>query len=151
MVDASILKFAGHKPSRKFPPNQDIPPQKAFRNIEARLKYVDLTGEKLFNTFSSDVWRWAAKRHKVYIIANEEQILIYEAQLSKYDELVTIEKIELPEARPDNFDMPGGFRPPRGRTEELMEPRGPMGANQIFDILLNGKPLFLVEWTREFL
>lgn len=151
LVDASILKFAGHKPSRKFPPNQGISPQKAFRNIETRLKYADLTGKELFNAFSSDVWRWAAKRHKVYIIANEEQILMYKAQLSKYDELVTIEKIELPEVRPDNFDMSGGFRPPRGRTQELIEPRGPMGPNRIFDILLNGKPLFLVEWTHKFL
>jgi len=136
LIDASVLKFAAPKPPRIFAPNQNIPTQKILRNTEARLKYADLTGEELFTTFSHDVWQWAAKRHKVYLVANAGQIYRFKSQLSQYDELVTIEKIKLPEVGPDSINMPKCFRPPKGRRQELMAPQGPMGPNQIFDILI---------------
>jgi len=150
LIDISSLKFSRPGPPRIFAPNQNIPTQKILRNIEARLKYADLIGKELFTTFSHDVWQWAAKRHKVYLVANAGQICRFKSQLSQYDELVTIEKIKLPEVGPDNLNISRGFRPPKGRRQELMVPQGPMGPSQIFDILLDGKPLYLAEWIRGF-
>lgn len=148
LVDASIVKFARPKPPRMFAPNRDMPKRKVIRNIKARLKYGDLAGKELFSTFSNDVWQWAGDGRKVYIVANEDQIYRYKGQLSKYDKLVTIDKINLSAKRPDNFRMSPGFRPPSRRRDRSIVPRGPAGPNRIFDLVLNGEPMFLVQWTR---
>lgn len=166
LADASILKFLRSKPPQILVPNQDIPPKKELRNIEARPKYGDLTGEKLFNTFAQDVWHWAGKKQKIYWIANQEQFDNYKRQLSKGDRLVTIEKIQLPVVGSNNINTPSGLgpamRPPEGDTGPgrpmgprggmggtMPGPAGPMGHNRIFDFVINAEPLLLVEWTRE--
>lgn len=150
LVDASILNFARQRPIELLTPSQNIHTQKVLRNVEARLKYENLKKQEVFNAFSQDVWQWAGKDRKVYWVANEEQINGFKSQLSQYDKLVMIEKIELPEVRLDNFDMHHGPKPPTRWREQLMVPQGPMGPNQIFDIILSGEPLFLVEWIRGF-
>lgn len=148
LIDPSVLKFWRPRPPQIYAPNQDVPTRKVLRNIEACIKYGNLRGMELFNAFSLDVWQWTGNRRKVHLVANDEQIYRFKSQLSQYDKLVTIDKIEIPDERLDYINMPNGFRPP---IEELIPPQGPMGPNQIFDFLLNGKPLFLVEWTRTFL
>ncbi|MFQ6035104.1 MAG: hypothetical protein ACE5NM_04550, partial [Sedimentisphaerales bacterium] len=77
----------------------------------------------------------------------------------KHDQLVTVEKIELPGRRLGNMNMPLGPQPPMYHSEEFIAPPGPMsrampyppgpqGPNRIFDFVLNGKPLLLIEWIR---
>jgi hypothetical protein len=160
LVDASILNFPGSKPPQILAPNQAISLKREHRNIEARLKYVNLTGEELFDTFAQDVWQWAEKNRKVYWIANEEQINNHKRQLPGGDRLVKIEKIQIPVEDSDNINTPYGFGPPMGLIEDFIVPQGrirgamppfqgPQGPNRIFDLLLNGEPLFLVEWMRE--
>ncbi|MCK4234950.1 glycosyltransferase family 39 protein, partial [candidate division WOR-3 bacterium] len=150
LIDVSILKFSRSKPRRIFTPDHAIPKRKVLRNVEALTKYEDPTGKELFNSFSNDVWQWAGNGRKVYLVIDEEQISEFKSQLSQYDKLVTIEKIEVTEVKPDNFKLSCGIRPPKRGTGKPMTTRGPMGPNQIFDFVLNGEPLFLVEWTRTF-
>ncbi|MCK4395406.1 glycosyltransferase family 39 protein [candidate division WOR-3 bacterium] len=150
LIDASIMRISRFKPQRVFAPGKVIPKRKVLRNVEALTKYEDLTGKELFNSFSNDVWQWAGNGRKVYLVVNEEQISEFKSRLSQYDKLETIEKIEIPELRLDNFELSSSIRPPKGRMKELTVPQGPMGPNQIFDFRLNGEPLYLVEWTRTF-
>jgi hypothetical protein len=150
LIDISILKFSLSKPRRIFTPDHAIPKRKVLRNVETLIKYEDLTGKELFNSFSNDVWQWAGNRRKVYLLINEGQIAEFKSMLSQYDKLVMVEKIEIPGVEPDNSKMTRGIRSPMGQTGKPMAAQGPMGPNQIFDLVLNGEPLFLVEWTRIF-
>ncbi len=113
------------------------------RNIEACLKYKNLTEEQIFNMFSYDVWKWAGKDRKVYLIANEEEIDAFKSRLLASDRLVTITEIEI-STRIQRKDSK-----PKIPQERLMPPGGPAGFNRIFDFQLDKNRLFLVEWIRE--
>lgn len=115
IADGTILRFM-----RPMPPRMPLHrgPGRIRPGFE---KYTYLSGKELFDAFSRDVWEWAGKRWKVYLVANGREISAYREQLSHRDKLAVIDKIDLPD-----------YRPP------------------IFDIPLNGEPLFLVEWERKF-
>jgi len=165
LVAPFILNAQRHPVARMLPPGPKMPAPHGLRapheirNVEARLKYENLTGEELLTVFSQDLLQWAGGNRKIYWLANEGQLNDYKRQLSENDQLVTVEKIELPDRRLDDRDMPIEFRPPM-EPREFMErpgpmrgqmppPPGPQGPNRIFDLVLDGKPLFLMQWTRQ--
>lgn len=160
LVDSSILL-----PKRPQPPrmvfasrNSLIIPTQAPRNVKARLKYENLEGKALFNAFLDDVWQWTGKKRKVYWIAKEDEIERHKDQLSHCDRFVKIAEIKLPVGSRRSFGMtvgpqmqPGSelVSPPQSVENLTPIPIGPSGPDHIFDLLLDGEPLFLVEWSRE--
>jgi len=166
LVALFILNAQRHPVTRMLPPGPKMPAPHGLRaphelrNVEARLKYENLEGKELFDNFSSDVWHWAGANRRVYWLAKQEQINDYKRQLSGHDQLVMVEKIELPDRRLDDMNMRIGPRSPMYHSEEFIAqpepmsrampyPPGPQGPNRIFDLILNGEPLFLVEWIRQ--
>ena len=168
LVDASVLWRPRLAAERTFGPDVEgpMPPMRALRNVEAANKYAKLAGKELFGAFSEDVWAWAGEERRVYLLGREEQIKDYEERLLEHDRLTVIEEIELPSQRPDEVREKVGFRPPMAPPGGLAGaprpmgpggamggptpgPPGPMGPNRIFDFVIDGEPLLLVEWTRE--
>jgi 4-amino-4-deoxy-L-arabinose transferase-like glycosyltransferase len=141
--------------------NRNIRPRRLPRNKEARTKYSGLENQELLGAFSQDVWRWAGNNRKVYWIASEQEVENFKQEFPAQDKLTTIAKIELPAARLARTDMPIGLREQTRPMEEPMtplkpsagptrRPPEPQGPNRIFDLILDGEPLLLVEWTREY-
>jgi 4-amino-4-deoxy-L-arabinose transferase-like glycosyltransferase len=164
LIDLRFFMPHRPEPPRMFAPNQNnILPIKVIRSVEALQRYEKLKGKELFNAVSDDLRQWAGNNRKVYVLADEKQIDILETQLMEIDKLVIIEKIELPAAGPDRRDLamgfgPPGFGPPISPSEDMPPeerggfmppPQGPQGPNRIFDLVINGEPLLLVEWLRK--
>jgi 4-amino-4-deoxy-L-arabinose transferase-like glycosyltransferase len=160
LADGAILNLPEPLPPGLLAIKRNIRPRRLPRNNEARTKYSGLENQELFDAFSQDVWQWASKNRKVYWVASEEEVENFKQEFPAQDKLTTIAKIELPAARLTRADMPIGFReqtrpvegpmtqrkPSAGPTLRPPEPQGP---NRIFDLILDGEPLLLVEWTRE--
>jgi hypothetical protein len=129
-----------------------------LRNVEARLKYENLTGEELFTVFSQDLLQWAGGNRKIYWLANERQIKDYQSAFLQQGEWVTVDKIELPTEEPTIARRFIGRGPPTSAMrrpppegiegEPMPFPPAPQGPNRIFDLVLDGKPLYLLEWRR---
>jgi len=163
LVNAQVLRSWRLEPPPMFEldPNVPMPTHGLSRSNEAGAKYRNLTGKELFNAFSYDLWQWAGKTRKVYFLAKKEEINDYERYLPDYDKLLTVDKIELPAISAQKRGaFANVFGPSMAPRREFLEPQGPMirpighqqgpqGPNRIFDLVLDGKPLFLVEWTRE--
>ena len=160
LVDGFIFNPPEPGPYSPFAISRNIRPRRLPRNNEARTKYSRLENQELFDAFSQDVWQWAGNNRKVYWVASEEQVENLKQEFSAQDNLTTIEKIELPAARAARTNMPIGPREQTRPMEEPMTPRKPsagptlrppepQGPNRIFDLILDGEPLLLVEWTRE--
>ncbi len=156
LVDSSILRSQRPRPPRMVGANRNsliIPPQ-APRNVEAHREYGNLAGQKLYTAFSNDVWLWAGEKRRVYWIAKEDEIKRHEGQLSHFDRFVKIAEIELPAGSWRNIGMAiGPQMNPKSEfvspPQSVQNPTGPHGPNHIFDLVLDGEPLFLVEWSRE--
>jgi hypothetical protein len=160
LADGAILNLPEPLPPGLLAISRNIRPRRLPRNNEARTKYSGLENQELFDAFSQDVWQWAGKTRKVYWIASAEQVENFKREFPAQDKLITIDKIELPAARLARADMPIGpreqtrpmegpmtrRRPSAGPTLRPPEPQGP---NRIFDLILDGEPLLLVEWTLE--
>ncbi len=160
LADGTILNLPEPLPPGPLAINRNIRPRRLPRNNEARTKYSGLEDKELFDAFSQDVWQWAGNNRKVFWIANEEQVKNFKQEFPVEDNLTTIEKIELPASRLTRAAMPIGLREQIRPIEEPMSPRPPVGGlmphgpepqgpNRIFDLILDGETLLLVEWTRE--
>jgi len=160
LVDSSVFRPKRPRTHHMINTNRSsliIPPQ-GLRNVEARLKYENLEGEALFSTFSNDVWHWAGEDRKVYWIAKEDQIKNHEDFLADHDRFVKITEIKLPAGDRRSISM--GIGPQIPKESQPMSlpqfaensgrlPAGPVGPDHIFDLVLDGKPLFLIEWSRK--
>ncbi len=160
LADGAILNLPEPLPPGILAVSRNIRPRRLPRNNDARTKYSGLEDKELFDAFSQDVWQWAGNNRKVYWIASAQEVENFKQEFPAQDKLITIDKIELPAARLARADMPIGFReqtrpmegpmmqrkPSAGLTPRPPEPQGP---NRIFDLILDGEPLLLVEWTRE--
>jgi hypothetical protein len=132
-----------------------IAPTREFRNVEARKRYKGLEGKELFDAFAEDVRQWAGKHRKVYWVAKEGQIERYEERLGNGQRFVKIAEIELGAGLRRSPAVSGGPEmPPGGQAMSPLQsgggpehvPAGPMGPNHVFDLVLDGKPLIVVEW-----
>lgn len=141
LVDKAVLRKRPEEREYSMP-GQDAQVREPLRNVEARPEYENLADNELFEVFTSDVQQWAAGKHKVYLLADEEEIYWFRSQLPDGDMVIQIERIEIPEIKPRGRRMPRGARP----REDIQMQRGPMGQDRIFDLTLNGEPLYLLEW-----
>ncbi|MBU4446522.1 glycosyltransferase family 39 protein [bacterium] len=150
LIDISFLKSKKPESPQYFKDNENLPLTKKFRNINAQQKYTDLKDEELFDSFSKDVWQWAKKNDKVYLIGKQEQISRFEKHLSPNDAFTIVAEIELPKVDNIKFPMPPGRRPPKPALPNNNDAVGQkrMMPNQIFDLILDGRPLIIVEWNR---
>jgi 4-amino-4-deoxy-L-arabinose transferase-like glycosyltransferase len=134
-------------------------PRGPQREAALQRRFGRLSGEDLFAAVTDEVWTWAGTERKVYLVANEGQIAGFEMNLPLTDTLVTLERIELTVGETQSARMSGGLGPPGEAEGESQGPPGPMGSpsdrfqgrpgpNQIFDLVLNGEPLWLVQWRR---
>ena len=160
LADGAVLNLPEPLPPGLFAINRNVRPRRLPRNNEARTKYSGLENQELFDAFSQDVWQWAGKTRKVYWVASAEQVENFRQEFPTQDKFTTIEKIELPAARVARTDMPIGPGEQTQPVEEpmtqrkpsakpILRPPEPQGPNRIFDLILDGEPLLLVEWTRE--
>jgi hypothetical protein len=164
LVAPFILNAQRHPVARMLPPRPKMPASHGLRaphelrNVEARLKYENLTGEELFTVFSQDLLQWAGGNRKIYWLANERQIKDYQSAFLQQGEWVTVDKIELPTEEPTIARRFIGRGPPTSAMrrpppegiegEPMPFPPAPQGPNRIFDLVLDGKPLYLLEWRR---
>jgi len=164
LVAPFILNAQRHPVARMLPPRPKMPASHGLRaphelrNVEARLKYENLTGEELFTVFSQDLLQWAGGNRKIYWLANERQIKDYQSAFLQQGEWVTVDKIELPTEEPTIARRFIGRGPPTSAMrrpppegiegEPMPFPPVPQGPNRIFDLVLDGKPLYLLEWRR---
>jgi len=160
LADGAILNLPEPLPPGLLAVSRNIRPRRLPRNNEARTKYSWLEDKELFDAFSQDVWQWAGNNRKVYWIASEQEVENFKQEFPAQDKLTIIAKIELPAARSARADMMIG---PREQTRPMegpmtqrkpyagptLRPPEPQGPNRIFDLILDGELLLLVEWTRE--
>jgi len=172
LVAPFILNAQRHPAARALPPGPKMPASHGLRaphelrNIEARLKYENLAGEELFTVFSQDLLQWAGANRKIYWLADERQIKAYQSGFLQDGELVTVDKIELLTIEPIVAGRFIGSGPPTKAQRKPPPPEeigdepmpfpptgvlrtpAPQGPNRIFDLILDGKPLYLLEWRR---
>jgi hypothetical protein len=91
----------------------------------------------------SDVWKWAGTRRRVFLVADEESLRLFESQLSTSDHIVRIGKISLP-----TMGIEGGPARPGPAKGDTGDVRTVPPPNAIFDVVLNGQPLYIAEWVR---
>lgn len=155
LIDMSIIELQELKPPRFKRNDENIPKnilkRKPIRNIEARSKYADLVGVELFDTFSKDVHQWAGNNKKIYLIAKQDQIDWFKTQLLQEDDLAIIDTIKLPYINPEDYQRPNGIglKKPNEHTRKHQMKPGPMGVNTIFDLILDGESLYIVEWKQK--
>ena len=146
LVDVSIMIPSFHDMNPLI--SEHNVPQKEFRNIVAREKYPDLSKKELFGALSKDLWKWSNNCRRIYLIGKHEQISWLHEQLSENDSLIIIRRIDIPNLNELRFPRPmrKHYHKPifnrnwRESIQKMMRP------NQIFDLSVDGKPLFLVEW-----
>ncbi|MFQ5905930.1 MAG: ArnT family glycosyltransferase [bacterium] len=141
LADASVLRPL-------FTPAPGVSPPRGLRNAEARRSYSGLSEGELFDRFSQDVWKWAGTNERVYLIARREQITRYDGYMPEYDRFEDIAQIQVPRPSRDAARPPPPLRPRMSETGHAPVPAGPAGPDHIFDLLLDGEPLFIVEWIR---
>jgi len=175
LVDAGMLRFFG--PERGEPrapymptPGRIVPDERRAqigllrgpKNILAEQRYRALSEEERFNAFSRDIWEWAGKDRKVYLVAKENQIRAFERELPSSDELIRLEKIELGDKLRREMAGVGRFEPEQLMPDKMGEPRrgerrgggipgglpSPFGPVRIFDFAVDDQTLFVVEWKR---
>ena len=82
------------------------------------------------------------------MLLKQRQINWFQMQLPEADTLEIIEHVELPRFEPGRNRMPPGNRPLYYSRKPAQPFQRLMGPNQIFDLVLDGKPLLLVGWQR---
>jgi len=161
LADESVLMLHGLKsPQLLFIDKKVANPIQQMKMGNRQKRYGNLSGSELFNTFSQDIWQWAAEQQKVYWICNEKQINLYKQQLGQQEHFKIIEKIELPRMTVEVPDMPEESRQlfRAGREPMIRRPipifqgrnrqRPAGGMQRQLDFIMNGEPLYLVEWTK---
>jgi hypothetical protein len=135
LVDAYLL----HKWIEKEKNNELS--KKRLKNIGLE-KYSGLNESGFYQQFASDIWSWPRKQNKVYLIIYEEDIQLLRLRLSENYEFNIIKRIDMPNL----IGLGPRLQPDIFKSENKKPGQMP---NQIFDLPLNGKPLFIVEWTKK--
>ncbi|RKX69560.1 hypothetical protein DRP53_07850 [candidate division WOR-3 bacterium] len=139
LADATILDLPRRRSPQIFSGRRD-PAERKQRNLEAKLRYENLSEFEIFDLFSSDVWEWAENGSRVFWIMTEERYDNLRWRLSDHGRFELVKEIRLP--------IRHVLPPPMDQQKGFMR-RGPAGPNQIFDLELTGRPLLLIEWLRD--
>ncbi len=124
------------------------PPQKRIRNLKAQKRYAALSKAELFANVINDLKRWSNPDKKFFLLFRDEPILWLQEQMMGNDSLITIKKIDIPDLR--YLKAPVRRRPDHPEpvfNEKKQHNIRMMRPNQIYDFLIDGKPLLLVEWN----
>jgi hypothetical protein len=121
---------------------------KRIRNAQARERYSKLSRDDMFDAVTEDLWKWSNNSKRIYLLGKEEQISWLRRQLSESDSLITVSRIDIPDLGRLEFPSHKNRQKPKPRfnkdrkenIHKIMMP------NQIYDFLVDGNPLFLVEW-----
>ncbi|MBT4484363.1 MAG: hypothetical protein HOC71_11885 [Candidatus Latescibacteria bacterium] len=165
------MPMDGRRPLRRFSgdDDEDFPVRQGITD-ERFQRTRDSGGDELSGTFRQNISLWSEGHRKVYMILSEKQLDRYRDQLSDNENLIIIDRIELPARKMSGDDMQGDFKPslapggdPMGlsaagpmrdrmppiqqfRSQGMTRRRPGDFMLSRFDSLLNGEPLLLVEW-----
>jgi len=146
LADISILSTILPKPHSNAPSVRSSP-QRPLRNIDARERYSDLRDRDLYNMFKKDILSWAGNNKKVYFIIKEDYLTELEKFKSHEDQFIIVDSFIINKVEQSNFL--NLIKPPGGKpqTVQSSQPNQRLtGPNQIYDLNIDEKPYFIVEW-----
>lgn len=128
--------------------------RRPLRNLEARERYKNLTDIELFKTFKKDIWEWAGNNSEVYLIIKENYLTELYKFKSPDDSFVIVDSFIIKKENQNNIIsrlLPSRGRPQSRQNREPMENQRLIGPNQIYDLIIDEKPYFIIHWKKHYL